>query len=157
MNRISSSIAVAVALVASAVVSAEPTTGPAFQVYGGQGGGKGRVLNDLELTEITRIELAFQKQKAAAEMARTALAQAAWTSAPNSQDIIQKAQAIAAAEMALATSRATAFQQIKAQLKDPTPAKLAAVTRELGGTAVAPAARGAAPAVGTPGANPPGM
>ena len=118
-------------LAAASLALAEPTVGPYVQAHGGQNGGRGRALDDLELTLITRAEESFWPQANTLTKARIELVRASLTLAPNSPALAAKAQAVADAELAYAVSRADAFAKVKAQLKGAPPAKLEAVLRAM--------------------------
>jgi hypothetical protein len=148
----------ALPLAVASMAIAEPTVGPYVQAPGGQGGGRGRALDDLELTLITRAEESFWPQANALTKARAELLRASLQLAPNSAALAAKVQAVADAEMAYALSRADAFAKVKVQLKATTPAKLDTILRAMsdpagtggggGGGRAGAAAQPAAPARG---------
>lgn len=144
------------ALMAAAVVSpllafAEPTVGAPVQAHGGQGGARGRTLDDLELTALTRAEESYLPQLSALVTARADLLKAS-LSAPAT--VAAKAQALANAELALALSRADAYAKLKVQLKSTTPARNEAIMRALNDATAnvgnTGGGRGGAPVAGAP-------
>lgn len=90
------------------------------------------VLNDLEVTELTRIKLTTlgAANKAVAD-ARAELTKAVFAVPTNAQDIAAKVQALAAAEQALAAGRADAFANLLKSYKEITPEKKTAITNQL--------------------------
>jgi hypothetical protein len=136
-----------------AALLAEPTVGPAVQAHGGQNGARNRLLDDIELTTITKAEETFWPQANTLTKARAELVRASLELAPNSPALVAKTKAVADAELAYALSRADAFAKVKVQLKVSSPAKLEALLRAMsdpagtgntgGGRAGAPAAGGA--------------
>jgi hypothetical protein len=90
-------------------------------------------LNDLEITEITRIKLSvLSGATKAVTDARLELTKATFT---NPASIAAKSAALAAAEQALATSRADAYATVLKGYKDATPEKKRAIAQSLGGAA----------------------
>jgi hypothetical protein len=92
-------------------------------------------LNDMEVTEITRAQLQGSMIKAAKAVteAQTALVRAALTVPSNAANITAKAQELANAELALATSRAETFANVIKGWKDLTPEKRRSIAQALGG------------------------
>jgi len=121
-------------LAAVAFLSAEPTVGPLVQAYGGQGGSMNRLLNDVELTAITRAEESYLPQVNAAVNARNELVAASLASS-SAVDIQAKARAVADAELALALRRADAFERLRSQLRIDIsdPARMQALAASVGG------------------------
>lgn len=93
------------------------------------------VLNDLEVTEITRVKLgAIGTATKVLADARTELTKASFALPANAQNITAKVQALANAEQALASSRADAYANLLKTYKDASPEKKRAVTNALSGT-----------------------
>jgi hypothetical protein len=128
-----SSLALLLAPLTALVVplAAEPTVGPPVQAHGGQNGARGRALDDLELTAITKAEESFWPQANALAKARAELLRSSLQLAPNSPALAAKAQALADAELAYSQSRADAFAKLKVQLKASTPAKVETLLRAM--------------------------
>jgi len=120
-------------IAAAAFLSAEPTVGPLVQAHGGQGGAMNRLLNDVELTAITRAEESYLPELNAVVKAREGIVEASLTSTPNSAQIRQRIQAIADAELALALRRADAFAKLKSDLHVTDPDKIEALASSVGG------------------------
>jgi hypothetical protein len=93
------------------------------------------VLNDVEVTELTRIKLTTlgAANKAVAD-ARAELNKAIFDVPTNAQNIAAKVQALAAAEQALAAGRADAFANVIKGFKELTPEKKTAITNQLNAT-----------------------
>lgn len=90
------------------------------------------VLNDLEVTELTRIKLTtLAPANKAVNDARTELTKAIFAIPTNTQNIAAKVQALANAEQALATGRADAFASVVKGYKEVTPEKKTAITNQL--------------------------
>jgi hypothetical protein len=136
---------------APVVLLAEPTVGPPVQAHGGQGGGKTRALDDLELTIITRAEEGYLPKANAVINARTDLVRASLQLAANSPALLAKAKSLADAELAYALSRADAFTAVKAQLKATTPAKVEIILRAMSDPAGTGSAGGGGPGGGRAG------
>jgi hypothetical protein len=145
-------VLLAALFVSPALTFAEPTVGAPVQAHGGQNGARGRTLDDLELTALTRAEESYLPQLSAVATARAELLKAS-LSAPTT--VAAKAQAMATAELALALSRADAYAKLKVQLKSTTPARNEAIMRALNdATANTGGGRGGAPAAAAPAAAP---
>lgn len=98
------------------------------------------ILNDMEVTEITRTKLTtLTAATKAVDNARTELTAATFAVPVNAQTIAAKAQALANAEAALAAGRADTYAVILKGYKDVTADKKSAIARAIGG---APAAAG---------------
>jgi hypothetical protein len=98
------------------------------------------VLNDLEVTEITRTKLTtLTAATKAVDNARAELTKAIFTLPVNAQSIAANVQALVNAETALATGRADTYASIIKGYKELTPEKKGAISRAIGG---APAAGG---------------
>ena len=92
------------------------------------------VLNDLEVTELTRIKLTtLGPANKAVNDARNELTKAIFAVPANAQNITAKVQALANAEQALATGRADAYASVIKGYKDITPEKKTAITNQLNG------------------------
>ena len=100
------------------------------------------ILNDMEVTEITRTKLTtLTAATKTVDAARAELTTATYVLPVNGQNIAAKVQALVNAEAALASGRADTYAIILKGLKDATPEKKSAVARAIGG-APAPAAGG---------------
>jgi hypothetical protein len=149
----------AIAVIASLPILAEPTIGPWVQAHGGSGLGRARPWNDRDLTVITQAEEAYWPQVSALTNARAEMVRVSLTNAVNSAEVRAAAQAVADAELALALSKADTFARLKTQLGATNPERaqelasaMSSVTGGGGGggrggaPAPAAAARGGAPA-----------
>jgi hypothetical protein len=117
------------------------------------------LLNDTELTMVTRMEESVEAQVAAAAAARTALTKASVAMPSNRNDITAKSEALAAADLALALARSTAFAKLRTDLKVTSSDKLSAIVNTInmpGGAGRGGGGRGAAPAAGAVPAAAPG-
>ena len=100
------------------------------------------ILNDMEVTEITRTKLTtLTAATKTVDAARAELTTATYVLPVNGQNIAAKVQALVNAEAALASGRADTYAIILKGLKDATLEKKSAVARAIGG-APAPAAGG---------------
>ena len=116
------------------------------------------LLNDTELTAVTRMEESVETQVAAIATARVALTKASIAMPANRTEVTAKSEALAAADLALLLARAAAFAKLRTDLKVTTPEKLAAIVSTIntpggaarggGGRAGAPAAPAVAPGRG---------
>jgi hypothetical protein len=127
-----------------------PSVANPYAAHGGNGMGRARALNDLELTAISRATESVEVQMAKAATARTDLVEASLNSPAT---LAAKVQALADAEYQLALARSDAYAKLKVELKATTPAKITAIQGALTSTATgrggpaapapaAPAARG---------------
>jgi hypothetical protein len=90
------------------------------------------VLNDMEVTELTRLKLTtLGPATKAVNDARADLTKAIFAVPANAQSLTAKVQALATAEQALATSRADAYASVLKSYKDLTPEKKTAITNQL--------------------------
>ena len=153
--RIKAIAGLAIAVVATLPILAEPTIGPWVQGHGGNGLGRGRPWNDRDLTVITQAEEAYWPQVSALTNARAEMVRVSLTNSVNSAEVRAAAQAVANAELALALSKADTYARLKTQLGATSPDRaqelasaMSSVTGGGGGRGGAPAAaaRGGAPA-----------
>jgi len=120
----------AVALAALSSSFAEPTVHAPVQAYGG---GRTVVLNDLELTAITRAEESYLPQVNAVTKARAELDAIAFQLPMNQAELTRRVNALGAAELALALSRADAFGRLRTELTITSPDKLQLVAQSVSG------------------------
>ena len=99
--------------------------------HGGSGLGRGRALNDLELTAVTRATESVEVLTGAVIQAREALVEATLNDPMNRNQITARAQALADAELRLALARADAFGKLKVDLNVTTPEKAEALANAL--------------------------
>jgi len=98
------------------------------------------VLNDMEVTEITRTKLTtLTAATKAVDNARSELTAVTFAVPVNGQSIAAKVQALVNAEAALAAGRADTYAVILKGFKDATPEKKMAVARAIGGAPAAAA------------------
>lgn len=98
------------------------------------------VLNDMEVTEITRTKMTtLAGPTKAVDTARADLTKAIFSLPVNAQGITATVQALANAESALAMGRSDAFTAILKGYKEVTPEKKGAIARAIGGAPAATA------------------
>jgi Spy/CpxP family protein refolding chaperone len=97
--------------------------------FGGRGGAGGVSLDDLQQTELTRLDEATESQIDALGTARVALLEATFSTAPDSAALRRAVEAFAAAEGALALARADAFQRLQSSPARLQPALVPAIVQ----------------------------
>jgi hypothetical protein len=108
-----------------------PTVQNPIQGHGGSGLGRGRALNDHELTAIVRASESVEVQLAAAHAARAAMVEIAFNSPSNAAGIRAAAQRLGEAEQALAIARADAYARLRMDSRFTAPEKAQAVASAL--------------------------
>jgi hypothetical protein len=89
------------------------------------------VLNDLELTSVTRMEESFAKENATATAARDAVIRTAFSGPANPPGLAARVQDLANTEYELAIARANAWANLRTEFKSVTPEKINAITTAL--------------------------
>ena len=141
---LSSSLTIVGMLLTAGTLAAQPQPLPkAVQGHGGNGMGHLTSLSDLDVTAMTKLDEASEKERRAALAARTALLTASLNPQVSREEIAAKANALGDAEMALALARARAFPELKAKIS---PEKMPSGIQALE-TMGASRGRGAAPIV----------
>jgi len=141
MNSLKLAQLAALGLLASAAVVFSQSQGFVYQPvpsvehpyvgHGGTGLGRGRALNDLELTAVTRATEAVEVLTGAVIQAQAALVEATFSQPGNRNEIAARTQALADAELKLAIARADAYGKLKADLHVTTPEKAQALANAL--------------------------
>jgi Spy/CpxP family protein refolding chaperone len=108
-----------------------PSQSNPYVAHGGSDYGRARPLNDIELTAITRATEQIELQMAAVDEARQALVAASLASPTDRNAVNARAQALSAAEVALAVARADAFTRVKAEMRFTDPTRIVALANML--------------------------